>query len=86
MDVDWRLQEGAIVSYAAAAYWPKRLVRLSYVILDDVRTYMWRPTFTHLFDRKGHIFQKNYIGVPSLRRTCFSTTSTRRAACSNYSI
>ena len=84
VDVDWRLQEGAIVSYAAAAYWPKRLVRLSYVILDDVRTYMWRPTFTHLFDRKGHIFQKNYIGVPSLRRTCFSTTSTRRAACSNY--
>ena len=47
VDVDWRLQEGAIVSYAAAAYWPKRLVRLSYVILDDVRTYMWRPTFTH---------------------------------------
>ena len=60
VDVDWRLQEGAIVSYAAAAYWPKRLVRLSYVILDDVRTYMWRPTFTHLFDRKGNIFQKNH--------------------------
>ena len=37
---------------AAGLDWPKRLVRLSYVILDDVRTYMWRPTFTHLFDRK----------------------------------
>ena len=67
VDVDWSVQEGAIVSYAATADWPKPHIgrALSYVIFDDARSYMWRPAFTRLFDEGGRILLKgNMFAVP----------------------
>ena len=49
--------EVVIVSYTCAPQWPEAYNRQSYVILDEARQYMWRPSLRRCFDPSKCIFE-----------------------------
>eukprot|EP00964_Phaeocystis_antarctica_P163227 scaffold139032_cov157-Phaeocystis_antarctica.AAC.1 len=72
VDVDWSAQQGAIVSYAAAADWPKPHIgrALSYVIFDDAPTCGGLHSPAYLTRVRGSCSR----AACSRSCTCFSTT------------